>query len=287
VSADGAALYAQHCAPCHQPIGQGVPGLYPRLANRVGLYVRLDGGRAFLIHVPAFGMWGPIPEDGIITAFMPPVSQLRDAEIADLVNHLLTALPQDNVSANHSPITVEEVAAARTTPLSPAQVHQERQSLVAALKPPSGAPSREPRAPGAPARQGASAAAPRGAPMPVISGAMEDYSRNCQSCHLADGRGMPGLVPNMLNFVGYFTHLPEGRAFLVRVPGVAQAPLDDARLAAVLNWMLQAFSRDQLPADFRPYTAEEVRAYRAGVLTAITQERSALLARLKEQGILK
>lgn len=273
-------LYAQHCAACHQPAGQGVPGLYPPLADRAGRYARLDGGRAYLIHVPAFGMSGPIPEDQIITAFMPPVSQLGDAELADLINHLLTGLPHDQLPSNHTPITAEEVAVARKATLWPTQVHKERQTLVAALKSASAGPGDAPTASGAPPKTS-------DLPMPVISGAREDYSRNCQGCHLADGRGIPGLVPNMANFVGYFTHLPEGRAFLIRVPGVAQAPLDDARLAAVLNWMLQAMSREQLPKDFHPYTADEVRAHRAGVLTAVTRERAMLIGRLKDLGLVR
>jgi mono/diheme cytochrome c family protein len=277
--ADGAALYAQHCAACHQPGGEGVPSLYPRLSNRLGRYLGLEGGRAYLIRVPAFGMSGPIPEDGIVAAFMPPLPQLGDAQLADVLNHALTGLPQERRPANDAPFTADEVAAARATTLSPTEVHRERQRLVAALE---GTGARS--TPAAPS--GAAQASGR-APMPVISGAMEDYSRNCQGCHLGDGRGIPGLVPNMANFVGYFTHLPEGRAFLVRVPGVAQAPLDDARLAAVLNWMLLAFSRDQLPADFQPYTADEVKRHRAGVLTAVTAERQALIDRLKAHGIVK
>jgi mono/diheme cytochrome c family protein len=273
--ADGARLYAQHCAACHQPEGQGVPGLYPRLTSRLGRYLRVDGGRAYLIHVPSFGMSGAIPEDQIVNAFMPPVTQLGNEEIAHILNHLLTGLPQDALPEPHVPITSDEVAEARKTPLSPIQVHKEREGLVAALKP-SSAPPGSP-APGGTAR----------ATMPRITGAIEDYSRNCQGCHLADGRGIPGLVPNMLNFVGYFTHLPEGRAFLVRVPGVAQAPLDDTRVAAILNWMLKAMSRDQLPKDFLPYTAEEVRTYRAGILTNVTSERAALIAKLRDRGVLK
>jgi mono/diheme cytochrome c family protein len=281
----GAALFAQHCAACHQPGGQGVQALYPRLANRVGRYLAVAGGREYLIHVPVFGMAGPIPEDGIVSAFMPPATQLSDEDLAQVLNHVVTGLPQPSLPAGHAPFRADEVAAARRTIRSPVEVHRERQALLAALEAPGAAPER-PRPPVGSPPDAAARPAPR-APMPTIGGAPEDYSRNCQGCHLADGRGIPGLVPNMKDFVGYFTHLPEGRAFLVRVPGVAQAPLDDARLAAVLNWMLRAFSSGQLRPDFQPYTAEEVKRYRAGVLTAVRQERDALIARLKEQGVLE
>lgn len=120
-----------------------------------------------------------------------------------------------------------------------------------------------------------------------IAGAAQDYSRNCQGCHGADGAGIPNAVPRLRNFIGYFAHLPEGRTYLIRVPGVAQAPLDDTRLAAVVNWMLIAYSRDQLPPGFQPFTADEVGGLRADVLTAVTQERARLVSRLEQAGILK
>ncbi len=120
-----------------------------------------------------------------------------------------------------------------------------------------------------------------------IAGAAQDYARNCQGCHGADGAGIPNAVPRLRDFIGYFAHLPEGRAYLIRVPGVAQAPLDDARLAAVLNWTLIAYSRDQLPPGFQPFTADEVGGLRADVLIAVTQERARLISRLEQAGILK
>ena len=48
--------------------------------------------------------------------------------------------------------------------------------------------------------------------------------------------------PRLREFVGYFTRLPEGRDYLMRAPGVVFAPIDDQRLAAVLNWTLATFS---------------------------------------------
>jgi len=54
---------------------------------------------------------------------------------------------------------------------------------------------------------------------------------------------------------------------------VAQAPLDDEATAAVLNWMLPHFSRDELPAGFSPYTAAEVGRLRRNPLTDVDVER--------------
>ncbi len=55
-----------------------------------------------------------------------------------------------------------------------------------------------------------------------------------------------------------FTNVPGGREYLVRVPGVAAAPLSDADLAELLNWLLWRFDGGHLQADFRPYASEEV-----------------------------
>ena len=106
-----------------------------------------------------------------------------------------------------------------------------------------------------------------------------DYMLNCQGCHLPDGDSA-GDVPRMKGFVGNFLKVPGGREFLVQVPGSANAPLDDARLAALLNWMLLEISRDELPEDFRPYTPEEVGEYRTMTLRDVLQTRAQLIQKV-------
>jgi mono/diheme cytochrome c family protein len=109
------------------------------------------------------------------------------------------------------------------------------------------------------------------------SGPALDYAVTCQGCHRADGAGTPGTVPALAGSVGRFLRVLGGREFLVRVPGVAQAPLDDAALAAVLNWMLERFGRDDVPEGFVPYAAEEVRRLRQRPLTDVVGARRQLL----------
>jgi mono/diheme cytochrome c family protein len=91
---------------------------------------------------------------------------------------------------------------------------------------------------------------------------LADYMLNCQGCHLPDGTGYAEHGVPDLKFSGTLLQLAGGREYLVRVPGVAQSGLDDARLAALLNWVLQRFGGDSLPANFRRYTAAEVAAWR-------------------------
>ncbi len=125
------------------------------------------------------------------------------------------------------------------------------------------------------------AGAVAGAPAAEFSGAALDYAINCQGCHHADGSGTPGTVPPLAGSVGKFTGVPGGREYLIRVPGVSQAPLDDAALARVVNWMLDRFGHDDLPPDFAPYTADEFGRLRRDPLTDVETARRGLLERLR------
>ena len=85
-----------------------------------------------------------------------------------------------------------------------------------------------------------------------------DYMIHCQGCHLPEAAGVPGHVPRMKNFLGYFLHSQAGREFIVQVPGAATSNLSDARLAELVNWLLLTYSRKQLPEDFEPYKVDEI-----------------------------
>ena len=72
--------------------------------------------------------------------------------------------------------------------------------------------------------------------------------------------------------------VPGGREYLGRVPGVATSPLGNADLAELMNWMFWRFDAAHLPADFMPFTAEEIGRLRAHPLRLeAVQLRSALL----------
>jgi hypothetical protein len=115
------------------------------------------------------------------------------------------------------------------------------------------------------------------APGAAMSGPALDYTLECEGCHRADGSGTPGSVPALRDSVARFLGVPGGREYLARVPGVAQAPLDDAALAAVLNWMLDRFDRPHVPAGFTPYSAEEVGRLRTQPLVDVEAVRKRLV----------
>lgn len=107
-----------------------------------------------------------------------------------------------------------------------------------------------------------------------------NYMLMCQGCHLADGSGTPGKVPALKGEVGRFLQVAGGREYLIQVPGTSQSPLTDAQVAAVLNWILDNFSSEQLPADFVPYTSAEVAQYRYRPLANASEVRGGLMAKL-------
>jgi hypothetical protein len=109
----------------------------------------------------------------------------------------------------------------------------------------------------------------------------QDYVLQCMGCHRADGSGAPGRVPSLVGQMGRFLRVPGGRAYLVQVPGAAQSTLDDAALAALLDWMLLRFSAAEIPREFVPYRADEVARYRAERSVDIAKLRAELLARIE------
>jgi hypothetical protein len=107
-----------------------------------------------------------------------------------------------------------------------------------------------------------------------------NYILHCQGCHLPDGAGTPGKVPALKRQAGRFLHVPGGREYLIQVPGTAQSALSDSEVAAVLNWILQNFSKDELPDKFAPYSTEEISRYRRKPLADASAVRAGLMAKL-------
>lgn len=104
--------------------------------------------------------------------------------------------------------------------------------------------------------------------LPLVSQAdpRANYLLHCGGCHLTDASGAPPSVPSLVNTLGRIVASPEGRDYIVRVPGASQTPLSDAQLAAVMNWVLLTFNKETLPADFAPLSAREVGKSRSQVL---------------------
>lgn len=84
-------------------------------------------------------------------------------------------------------------------------------------------------------------------------------------------------MPDLRGRLGLFPTVEGGRAFLVQVPGSALSSLDDASLAALLNWMIGRFGPAGSAERYPPYAAEEVARLRLAPLTDVEPLRSDLL----------
>lgn len=103
-----------------------------------------------------------------------------------------------------------------------------------------------------------------------------NYQLHCMGCHLADGSGEAKRVPSIRRSLVLFSESPEGRNYVVRVPGVAQSPLSDADTAALLNWMARNLSDSQLPPAFTDYSAAEIHGLRNRPLARVSAVRERL-----------
>ncbi len=107
-----------------------------------------------------------------------------------------------------------------------------------------------------------------------------NYKLHCMGCHLPDASGGPPDVPDLRGEMGCMLGVDGGREYLVQVPGASQAPITDAELAAVVNFMLETFSAATLPEDYRPLTEQEVARWRKDWLMDVNPVREELMARL-------
>ena len=103
-----------------------------------------------------------------------------------------------------------------------------------------------------------------------------NYQMSCQGCHTPTGQGFQS-VPKLKGFLGNFLQTPEGREYLIKVPGAAYSPLTDKELAEVINWMLLTFAEDSLSSDWEVYTATEVAKFRKDPLLETQEYRNNLL----------
>ena len=120
-------------------------------------------------------------------------------------------------------------------------------------------------------------------PLPQVQVA---YLERCGGCHGIQGHSAPREVPRLQGQVGSFLCLPEGRAYLVRLPSVATSPLSDDELASLMNFVV--FDLGAMPADrarFPPYTAAEVGVLRKRPLNevALAGYRAAIVEQLIER----
>jgi hypothetical protein len=108
--------------------------------------------------------------------------------------------------------------------------------------------------------------------------ARQNYMLHCMGCHGETGVGLTGKVPSMRGTLAMLSHSPQGRYYVLRVPGVTQSTLSDADLAEVLNWSLRAFSDAKAHEDVPAFTADEIATARKQPLVDVAASRASALA---------
>lgn len=93
--------YMLHCQGCHLPGGIGHPGIVPTMRGQVGLFLRSEEGRAYLVQVPGVAQ-----------------SDLDNHQLADVLNWMLPEFDPDHVNPDFKKFTPDEVSRYRGTHLT-------------------------------------------------------------------------------------------------------------------------------------------------------------------------
>ena len=103
----GEVLFKGTCSACHQETGEGIPNVFPPLAKSD--FLLADRKRA--IGIVLNGLTGPVTVNGATyNSVMPPMSQLNDDEIANILTFALNSWGN-----NGGDVTAKEVTQIRAT----------------------------------------------------------------------------------------------------------------------------------------------------------------------------
>jgi nitrite reductase (NO-forming) len=102
----GKVLYNGTCSVCHQQNGEGLGGVFPPLAESDYL---LAESKRKSVEIVLNGLTGPVTVNGVdYNSVMPPMSQLNDDEVADILTFVLNSWGNDG-----GVVSADEVAGIR------------------------------------------------------------------------------------------------------------------------------------------------------------------------------
>ena len=115
-SADRARVnYMLNCQGCHGPDGTGTAdGVVPAMDDFVGQFLKVEGGRRFLVQVPGSAN-----------------AAVSNEQLAELLNWMLFEISPAQVPQEFVPYSAEEVATYRAQPL--VNVEEVREGLIEAI----------------------------------------------------------------------------------------------------------------------------------------------------------
>jgi len=108
--------YMLQCQGCHLADGSGKPGSVPSLVDSIGRFVRVPGGREYLVRVPGSSQ-----------------SSLSDQDLARVLNYMIRSFGPADVAADFRPFDAVEVTQVRSPPLS--ETESVRRALLSAMEP--------------------------------------------------------------------------------------------------------------------------------------------------------
>ena len=110
---DGKALFAAHCAACHQASGQGLPGVFPPLDGSEWV----NGKPRVLANILLHGVSGKLVVAGKdYDGAMPSFAQLGDAELAALASYVRGSWSNKADALAPELFATERGASKRSTP---------------------------------------------------------------------------------------------------------------------------------------------------------------------------
>jgi hypothetical protein len=95
-----------------------------------------------------------------------------------------------------------------------------------------------------------------------LSPGQSHYLENCGGCHGIQGSSWKRDIPELRGAVGQFLCTAAGREYIVRLPNVAFANMDDGMLTEVMNFVVFGLGGSSVPAGAKPYSRGEVAALR-------------------------
>jgi hypothetical protein len=103
----------------------------------------------------------------------------------------------------------------------------------------------------------------------VLGPAQTKFILRCGGCHGTLGQSPPLSVPQLRGVAGWFLCTPQAREYVIRLPNVSRAQLNDADLAEVMNFVTFGLGEHSAPPTAVRFTAAEVAAIRTRPLNAL------------------
>lgn len=111
LQASEAEQHYARCVACHLADGQGIPGAFPPLKNRLAKIASSELGRQYLVQVLNGGLMGMIKVNGQTYSGVMPAQtgDLSAQQIANLLNYATEKLDAENKSKSWQPFSEQEI----------------------------------------------------------------------------------------------------------------------------------------------------------------------------------